>query len=192
MARKKGGFADLVRRELEARGQGSVEDLTSAMVRSAPAEMIAGRNVRMMVQSVLRDLVRSEEAIRVSDGVYRFGRRKTRVELRQKMWTILRARRVVSVEDMEELTGASRSYALEWMRMLERQSIVKRLDDGKIQLLHDPIVMPCPMENAEKLRAWRQSKARGEMVKAMEQINKARESMAAALKALDGAEEETC
>lgn len=192
MGRKQGGFTDLVRKELEARGQGNVEELTMAMVKTAPAEMIAGRKVRKMVQAVLRELVRSEEAIRVSDGVYNFARRKPRVQLRQKMWSILRARRVVSVEDLEELTGASRDYAMQWMRTLEKHDVVKRLGDGRVQLLHDPVAMPCATVNAERIRAWRNSKARAEMVKAMDQINQARESMAAAMNALDGAEEETC
>ncbi|MGE4442088.1 MAG: hypothetical protein AB7D27_11460 [Desulfomicrobium sp.] len=159
MAGRKGSFANLVREELQLRGRVSVTELTALMVSKAAPEQIAGRKVRPMVQAVMRDLLRSQEAARVTDGVYRWAGRKEPVQLRQKMWSILRARRVVSVEDLMELTGASRPYAQQWSRMLEEHELVRRLDDGRIQLVNDPVVMPEDTTKAEKLKAIRIRKA---------------------------------
>ncbi len=112
-----------------------------------------------MVQAVMRDLLRAGEVARVSEGEYRWAARKEPVQLRQKMWSILRARRVVSIEDLMELTGASRGYARQWTTMLEGHEVVRRLEDGRVQLVNDPVVMPSDVTKAEKLKAIRIRKA---------------------------------
>jgi hypothetical protein len=173
MAGRKGSFANLVREELQARGRASVAELTALMVSKAAPEQIAGRKVRPMVQAVMRDLLRSQEAARVTDGVYRWAGRKEPVQLRQKMWSILRARRVVSVEDLMELTGASRGYARQWSAMLEGHELVRRLEDGRIQLVNDPVVMPDDATKAEKLKAIRIRKALESMLQGIEGLSKA-------------------
>lgn len=167
MAGRKGSFANLVREELQLRGRVSVTELTALMVSKAAPEQIAGRKVRPMVQAVMRDLLRSQEAARVTDGVYRWAGRKEPVQLRQKMWSILRARRVVSVEDLMELTGASQPYAKQWARMLEGHELVRRLADGRIQLVNDPVVMPDDVTKAQKLKAIRVRNALAAMLGSM-------------------------
>jgi len=173
MAGRKGSFANLVREELQTRGRASVAELTSVMLSKAAPEQIAGRKVRPMVQAVMRDLLRSQEVARVTDGVYRWAARKEPVQLRQKMWSILRARRVVSVEDLMELTGASQPYAKQWVRMLEGHELVRRLADGRIQLVNDPVVMPDDATKAQKLKAIRIHKALDSMRQSMEGLAKA-------------------
>ena len=157
MARK-GSFANIVRELLQARGRASVSELVTVIVAASP-EQVAGRKVRPMVQAVMRDLLRSGEAARVAEGEYRWAARKEPVQLRQKMWSILRARRTVSIEDLMELTGASRNYARAWTTMLEGHEVVRRLEDGRVQLVSDPVVMPSDTTKAEKLRAIRIRKA---------------------------------
>jgi len=173
MAGRKGSFANLVREELQARGRASVAELTALMVSKAAPEQIAGRKVRPMVQAVMRDLLRSQEAARVTDGVYRWAGRKEPVQLRQKMWSILRARRVVSIEDLMELTGSSRKYAQQWSRMLEGHELVRRLEDGRIQLVNDPVVMPDDATKAQKLKAIRIRKALESMRQSMKELEEA-------------------
>ena len=157
MARK-GSFANIVRELLQAKGRASVSELVTAIVAASP-EHVHGRKVRPMVQAVMRDLLRSGEAARISEGEYRWAARKEPVQLRQKMWSILRARRVVSIEDLMELTGASRNYARAWTTMLEGHEVVRRLEDGRVQLVTDPVVMPSDVTKAEKLKAIRIRKA---------------------------------
>lgn len=173
MAGRKGSFANLVREELQLRGRVSVAELTTLMVSKAAPEQIAGRKVRPMVQAVMRDLLRSQEAARVTDGVYRWAGRKEPVQLRQKMWSILRARRVVSIEDLMELAGSSRKYAQQWSRMLEGHELVRRLEDGRIQLVNDPVVMPDDATKAQKLKAIRIRKALEAMRQSMKELEEA-------------------
>jgi hypothetical protein len=123
-----------------------------------------------MVQAVMRDLLRSGEAARISEGEYRWAARKEPVQLRQKMWSILRARRVVSVEDLMELTGASRGYARQWTTMLEGHEVVRRLEDGRVQLVSDPVAMPTDGTKAEKLKAIRVRNALAAVRERIEQV----------------------
>jgi len=172
MAGRKGSFANIVRELLQAKGRASVAELVTAVI-SANPEQVAGRKVRPMVQAVMRDLLRSGEAARISEGEYRWAARKEPVQLRQKMWSILRARRVVSIEDLMELTGASRNYARSWTTMLEGHELVRRLEDGRVQLVNDPVVMPDDATKAGKLRAIRLRKAFDSLCQSMEVVAKA-------------------
>ena len=173
MAGRKGSFANLVREELRTRHPVSVAELTALMVSKAAPEQIAGRKVQPMVQAVMRDLLRSQEAARVTDGVYRWAGRKEPVQLRQKMWSILRSRRVVSIEDLMELTGSSRKYAQQWSKMLECHELVRRLEDGRIQLVNDPVVMPDDATKAQKLKTIRIRKALESMRQSMKELEEA-------------------
>jgi hypothetical protein len=169
MAGRKGSFANIVRELLQAKGRASVAELVTAVIAANP-EQVAGRKVRPMVQAVMRDLLRSGEAARVSEGEYRWAARKEPVQMRQKMWSILRARRVVSIEDLMELTGASRCYARQWTTMLEGHEVVRRLEDGRVQLVNDPVLMPEDSTKAEKLKAIRVRNALAAVLVRMEQV----------------------
>jgi hypothetical protein len=172
MPKRKGSFAQMCREQFEANGQMTVAELRAAMIQAAP-EKVVGRKVQPMVQAVLRDLLKGGEIVRVADRTYRWAARKEPVQLRQKMWSILRSRRVVSVEDLMELTGASQPYAKQWARMLEGHELVRRLVDGRIQLVNDPVLMPEDTNKAEKLRAIRVRKALDSMRQSMEGLAKA-------------------
>jgi hypothetical protein len=169
MAGRKGSFANIVRGLLQERCRATVSELVTAIVATNP-EQVAGRKVRPMVQAVMRDLLRSGEAARISEGEYRWAARKEPVQLRQKMWSILRARRVVSVEDLMELTGASRGYARQWTTMLEGHEVVRRLEDGRVQLVSDPVAMPTDATKAEKLKAIRVRNALAAVRERIEQV----------------------
>jgi hypothetical protein len=179
-----GTFAHLVREALEQRGQATVTELTQAVLRTAPAEMVAGRKVRPMVQAALRDLLRSGEVTRVEIGRYGWARRAEKVQIRAKMWSILRSRRVVSVEDLMELSGASRGYARQWTTMLEGHEIVRRLDDGRVQLVADPVVQPDDEVKAAQLRKIRRKKALQTMGEALQAAGEALEVAGNALQTM--------
>jgi len=159
----------MCREQFEANGQMTVSELRAAMIRVAP-EKVAGRKVQPMIQAVLRDLIKSGEVTRVAERTYRWAARKEPVQLRQKMWSILRARRTVSIEDLMELTGASRNYARAWTTMLEGHEVVRRLEDGRVQLVSDPVVMPSDTTKAEKLKAIRVRNALAAVRERIEQV----------------------
>lgn len=172
MAGRKGSFANMCREQFEANGQMTVAELRVSMIKTAP-EKVVGRKVQPMIQAVLRDLLKAGEIVRVADRTYRWAARKEPVQMRQKMWSILRSRRIVSIEDLMELCGASRNYARHWATMLEGHELVRRLDDGRIQLLNDPVVMPDDTTKAEKLKAIRIRKALEAMHQGMEGLARA-------------------
>jgi DNA-binding IclR family transcriptional regulator len=113
---------------------------------------------RKRLHTALRDLRRAGEIERRREGVYALAamRPSRKPQRREVMWRILRARRAVSVADLQELAGVSRNYAEEWLRMLLRKGVVTR-DGGSFRIVSDPVAMP---ENTEKAAALRDIRKR--------------------------------
>jgi hypothetical protein len=127
------------------------------------------------IYSFLRDAVRRGELLRESDGGYRLAAQSEirPAVIQRKMWSLLRSMRLVTIADMVALAGASEGYAKEFLLLLARQEIVRRIDQpnnapSKWQLIADPVKMPRNIEKAEKLRAIRAAKK-----KALDQIDAA-------------------
>ncbi len=138
-------------------------------------------------------VVRDGEAEKVKPGVYRYiGRKK--VPLEQVAWSLLRARKKMTVAELQELSGMSEHYARLWFKMLEKRGVVKavggggRVHDGKPkvwQLSHDPVKMPA---NTVMLERHRQRKAN--RIKALDLIEEAEKALCEARELLmDGGEE---
>ena len=111
------------------------------------------------IRSALRDFLRRGEMVRTAPGVFRYQERPTvKPQIRERMWRILRARRRVTVEDLQELAGASRSYAEEWLRMLTKRAVVRKCGGGVFRMVEDPVAMLSNDEKAEQLRELRARK----------------------------------
>ena len=126
---------------------------------SAYAELDCAEHTKMY--PVLSDFCQSGELIRVRRGVYHY--RPTRPErpsIQERMWRVLRSSRgkVVEIDDLVQMAGASEPYAREWLTMLVRQGIVRQLSNGKWQMTRDPVAMPRNEEKAKKLRELRNKK----------------------------------
>jgi len=117
-------------------------------------------NEKRKVRSVIGDLCRAGEIEVVGAGVYRLvSRPQGKPQIQEVMWRVLRARRTVTLADMEELAGASPAYATEWLQMLARRKIVRHLKNGNWQMVTDPgPTMPLNDEKAERLRNLRAKK----------------------------------
>ena len=63
--------------------------------------------------------------------------RQEKIHLKTVMWRILRARKVVSYDDLQELSGASRVYAQEWMSTLVKREVVEKLSGGRYRLVDE-------------------------------------------------------
>jgi len=96
--------------------------------------------------------------------------------VRTVMWRLLRSRKNVTIEDLQELAGASEPYAREWLNMLEKRGVVKKMDAGNYRLIEDPVDEPINTDRAERLRKWREQKkkALSALDKASEAIEEAR------------------
>ena len=131
--------------------------------------------------SVIKDMRERGELVQAGQkGVYRFTPVK-KTFLRTVMWRVLRSRQKVTVEDLQELAGASKSYAQEWLNMLERREIIKRMKGraGLYRLIEDVVVEPVNTDRIEKLKNWRRQ--RKEALLALDQasvaIDRARDAL---------------
>ncbi len=110
------------------------------------------------VYCTLTDMKSRGEIVSVSRGVYRYKTVKKKPFVRTVMWRILRSRKKVKVEDLIELAGASEPYAVEWLRMLKKRNIVKKMKGGSYRLVNDVVNEPVSLERAERLKNWRKRK----------------------------------
>jgi hypothetical protein len=115
--------------------------------------------------AALHDMLRTGEAERARPGVYIYrGRPEPESpEIREKMWAVLRMRRAVTIEDLQEMAGASYAYAREFLALLTRRETVVRQDRKRqpsvYRLAQDPgPALPEDGEKAAKLRALREKK----------------------------------
>lgn len=147
-------------------------------------DLISGPEKKKL-RSTLRDFSRRGEIQIVRPGVFVYVKS---VEIRpaekkRKMWSLLRSRRVVTTDELVALAGVTRGYAMEFLQVLVRQGVVKRIGKvtrpGKYQMIKDLVKMPPNEEKAERMRALRVAKK-----KATVAIDQAAESMIGATKAL--------
>jgi len=111
------------------------------------------------VRLTLRDLTRSGEFKRVEPGVYLYVGKSTQKPQKQAvMLELLKMRRTVTVEDLQELAGVSADYAKEWLQLLVRREVVRAQQNGKYTLIKDTVEMPVNEEKAERLRELRSRK----------------------------------
>jgi hypothetical protein len=125
---------------------------------------------KQVLYRALRDFIKSGEVEKISRGVYKYTGKTSEPQLRQIMWRALRARRTVTVDDIVELSGASREYTKNWLRMLVSREIVRRTragNDWKYQLINDPVIMP-----KDELKAKKAATIRAEKKKALDAINR--------------------
>ena len=196
-------FAGKVR--AAARKLGAAGNEFSAADLSHAAGVQTFRGTKKLHWSI-RDMKKAGELVSVSKGVYRLNsepknRRISNVEpqkvkggkinpatqKREVMWRFLKMRKVVSVGDLQEAAGVSEKYAREWLRMLKRQEVVKKLAGGRWRLVvTDLVEAPHDIEKAEKLRRLRAEK----QSRVLAALNDARIRMDQAAKLLDVARAE--
>ena len=143
------------------------------------------------VTTVLSELYQAGRIRRISRGLYGAPlatNAPAKREKRQIMWSILRMRKRVRAEDLVEMADVCEDYALEWLRMLLKQGVVRRElpPEGSMvravwHLLQDSVEMPECRQNAEKLRELRK-KRKESLLQAMDMISvgldKARQTLA--------------
>ncbi len=174
-------FTNRVRQALIALSETS-EQVSNAELAQA-LDLVGDRDKRPMYAS-LCDLRKSGEIERVRPGVHVYkGLDKRQPEIRARMWTVVRMRKVVSIEDLQELCGASEAYALEFMRMLARRAVVEKIDRGPgssvYRLVKDGLNAPEDDEKSARLRRIRLAKKR-----ALEELDAAGKTLIDAAQAI--------
>jgi hypothetical protein len=178
------GYADTVRKHLRVLGADGREVANKEL--AAALDLVSDADKRSMYR-VLSDFRKQNEIRRVRPGVYVYAGKATGDdELRQKLWRVFRRLRTVTADDLVELTGASENYAKEFLRMLVKRDVARRIDDpgrqdkSKYQMITDPVKMPENEEKARRMRKMRRQKRREALVAlhtAEMAIKKARECL---------------
>jgi hypothetical protein len=157
------GYAETVRNQLKILGADGREVTSQEL---AAALDLVSRADKHPMYRVLADLRKQKEIRRVRPGVHIYLGKTGDDQLRQKLWRVFRRLRTVTVDDLMELTGASKYYAKEFMRMLIKRGVARRIDDprrqerSKYQMIADPVTMPEDQEKARRLRKLRRRKKR--------------------------------
>ena len=175
------GYAETVRKQLKILGADGREVTNKEL--AVALDLVSDKEKRGMYR-VMSDLRKQNEIRRVRPGVHVYLRKPGDDELRQKLWRVFRRLRTVTTDDLIELTGASEGYAKEFLRMLVKRDVARRIDDpkrqdkSKYQMINDPVKMPEDEEKARRLRKLRRQKRR-EVLAALQAaelaIKKARE-----------------
>lgn len=159
-------FAGNVRAVALEIGAGGGEFTIADLAADRRIDLVSDAEKRPLYRAI-KDFMKAGEVERLRPGVYRLaGKRPGAPDLQRVMWNVLRSRRqtgnAVTAEDLMELSGASRSYALEWLQGLARRGVVRRVSKpgqpGVWQMVSDPVEMPRNEEKAERLREFRGSK----------------------------------
>lgn len=155
MAGHKDSFAEKIRTAAKKLGQSfTFPDLSNAANLRSSAE-------EKKMKSTMKDFINRGEMARIAPGEYRYvGRQKDKAEIekRRVMWSLLKMRRIVSVEDLQELAGVSKDYALEWLLSLVKNEAARKITPAnptlpcRWQLIKDVDVMPEDEARKKKYR----------------------------------------
>lgn len=137
-------------------GQASGDAISSAL-------FIQTKVQHKRVLNILSELSRDGKLRRISQGIYGpISASEKPVDKRLVMWRLLRMRKRMTLEDMMEMAEVSRRYAQEWLAMLVKRQVARRIEIGEghgIWLLqNDTFDMPQDDDKAARLRDLRRSK----------------------------------
>jgi predicted transcriptional regulator of viral defense system len=158
---RKVSFANKVREILKSKG-----DVVTTEELGEKLDMPSGTG-RQKLHMALHDMTKSGEIKRLEPGKYCYlGKNNVKPEIRDAMWAILRMRKTVSLDDLQELSGASRSYAQEFMCLLTKREVVEAIDrpGAKLYRLIEDAGPPTPEDNekAARLRRIREAKQKAQ------------------------------
>lgn len=118
---------------------------------------------RARIYETIRRFERRGAIRRVRKGLYQYkqglttGAGPTKYEV---MWRLLRARRTVTIDDLVEMAGVSRPYAIAFLATMLRNEVVRCVGDGsKYSITVDAVAMPRDEVTAAKKRVARAMEA---------------------------------
>ena len=130
------------------------------------------------------ELRKQDEIISVARGRYEYVPKSTR-QLKDKLWRVVRAKRKFTLDDLVELTGAKRIYCKEFVALLIRRGIVRKITSPGVLAVYRMIEDPGPelepdRDKADKLREIRERRKEWEaaLAAAEQQLVEAQKSLA--------------
>ncbi|MCP4111697.1 MAG: hypothetical protein GY749_40270 [Desulfobacteraceae bacterium] len=97
----------------------------------------------------------------VERGRYEIRDRKwKKITKKEKMWKLVRSRKVVTAEDLQELAGTSYQYAYDWLKAMVRLGAVKR-EKNRYTLVVNTVKQPVDEKQRESSRRqWKKQSAK--------------------------------
>ena len=154
-------FAKQVRDTLAALNAKSGKAATTDEI-SIALRIMTNKDHKRLINT-LSEMSRDGKIERVDKGLYKSIQETGKPNIAERMWSVLRMRKRVQVEDLVVMAGAGADYAKEWLRALERQEVVARQGEGSLDnctwvLLRDTIDMPQNDAKADRLHDLRERK----------------------------------
>lgn len=197
-------FPENPNQDISDKPQSFAGQIRSAFVALGPGEITTDRiaeaigleeGERKRLHTGLKDFVLRGEVERIGERTYRYINPTTPKFKKQVMWRLFRARRNVTLDDLQELAGASQNYAAEWLRNLVKIGVARKITKPGVkavwQLIQDTVSDPETAENAKKLRMLRASKrAEEKLSEAKYALDRAKLDVESAIKDLVDARRE--
>lgn len=182
--RQRDSFSNRVRQALMRLSGRSVDGRVVNADLSEALDLVGTVDKRPMY-AALKDLRKAGEVERVAPGIHVYiGKPSGGPDIRAAMWSVVRMRKRFTIADLQELAGASKEYAKEYVILLVRRGVVERIGRPGgtyiYRLLHDPGTDP--PENDE--RAARLRRVRAAKKAAVEGLDQAGRAIIAATKLL--------
>jgi len=129
--------------------------------------MIMNRKEHKRMLNTLGELTGEGKLRRIRQGVYGPPlptATPAEPDKREVMWRLLKMRRRVTVDDLMEMAGVSRDYARQWLVILVRREVARKIQEpgkaGLWVLINDSAEMPVDEDKAARLRNIRLKKKR--------------------------------
>lgn len=128
------------------------------------------------ILNILSQFYNAGKLQRLRKGIYAPIHRHRPPDKRETMWRVIRMRKRVTADDLVELAFVGKEYAREWLQMLTKREVVRKIQEPGGQaiymLIRDTVEMPKDEEKAARLRELR-NRRKAEIVNQLEAIEDA-------------------
>jgi len=126
-----------------------------------PLDLVTNEDKKPL-RTTLHEFIKTGEIETIRPNVYVYKGKPGTQEIRSAMWAVLRMRKIVTIDDLQELCGASRDYANEFIRLLLSREVVEKIPCHPtggyfFRLVND--TGPQPPEDSEKAARLRKIRA---------------------------------
>lgn len=117
---------------------------------------LLGDKDKRPIYGVFSDMVERGEIRKVETGMYEYVGLKKKASKEEALWRLVRMRKTVTVDDLLEMSGATRSYAKECLQAWVRKGYITPAGKETYRLIKDAgVEVPKNTEKAARLKLLR-------------------------------------
>ena len=147
-------FADKVRKLI--REKGTDQPVTAADLALALDDLPLGKKGNKKLHTTLCELIRIGDIVRAGTAKFMWQGRKKEPTHQERMWRVIRCRRSVTIEDLMELAGVKKYYAVEYTCHLARTGYLRKTGRGRTAcwvLIKDTVAVPPSKQSLQRARS---------------------------------------